>query len=220
MKKIISLLLLSSLLFTACKSVDPYTGEKKVNNKSKGAITGAVVGGIIGGLANGKDGALAGAAVGGLGGLAYGAYLDKQEAELREELKGTGVQILRDKETNKLALVLPGNLTFDTASATVKGDFKEILGSISKVTNKYKKTKLEIVGYTDSTGKYDMNMGLSRDRASSVRDYLVFKGVAANRILIDGKGPANPVATNDTKEGREQNRRVEIAFLEVPGETY
>lgn len=220
MKKIISLLLLSLLVFTACKSVDPYTGEKKVNNKSKGAATGAIVGGIIGGLANGKDGALAGAAVGGLGGLAYGAYLDKQEAELREELKGTGVKVIRDKNTGKLSLILPGNLTFASSSSSIKDDFKKVLESISKVTNKYKKTKLEVVGYTDNTGKYDMNMSLSRDRASSVRDYLVFRGVASNRMLTEGKGPENPVAPNDTKDGREQNRRVEIAFMEIPGEKY
>lgn len=220
MKKIISLLMLCLLVLSACKSVDPYTGEKKINNKSKGAAAGALVGGLVGGLANGKDGAIAGAAIGGLGGLAYGAYLDKQEAELREELKGTGVQVLRDKGTGKLSLVLPGNLTFASSSASVKDDFKKVLESISKVTNKYKKTKLEVVGYTDNTGKYDMNMALSRDRANSVRDYLVFKGIAANRMLTEGKGPESPIAPNDTKDGREKNRRVEIAFLEIPGEKY
>lgn len=220
MKKIFCLLIISSLLFTACKSVDPYTGEQKVNNKTKGAATGAVVGGIIGGLVNGKNGALAGAAAGGLGGLAYGAYLDNQESELRNELAGTGVQVKRDKDANSLQLILPGNVTFDSSKASVKDDFKKVLDSIAKVTAKYKKTKLEVVGYTDNTGKYDMNMSLSRDRASSVRDYLVFKGVAASRILTDGKGPENPVADNKSASGREQNRRVEISFMQIPGETY
>ena len=220
MKKVISLLLLSLVLLTACKSVDPYTGEKKVNNKSKGAATGAVVGGIIGGLANGTNGALVGAAAGGLGGLAYGAYLDNQEAELRKELEGTGVQVKRDKDANTLQLILPGNITFDSSKASVKDDFKKVLDSIAKVTGKYKKTKLQIIGYTDNTGKYDMNMGLSRDRANSVRDYLVFKGVAANRMLTDGRGPENPVGDNKTPAGRESNRRVEISFMEIPGEKY
>lgn len=220
MKKVVSLVLLSLVLFTACKSVDPYTGEQKVNNKSKGAATGAVVGGIIGGLANGTNGALVGAAAGGLGGLAYGAYLDNQEAELRKELEGTGVQIKRDKDTNSLKLILPGNITFDSSKASVKDDFRKVLDSIAKVTGKYKKTKLQIVGYTDNTGKYDMNMGLSRDRANSVRDYLVFKGVAANRMLTDGRGPENPVGDNKTSAGRETNRRVEISFMEIPGEKY
>ena len=218
MKKIMSLLLLSMVLFTACKSVDPYTGESKVNNKTKGAATGAVVGGIIGGIANGKNGALTGAAVGGLAGLGYGAYLDKQEAELRTELEGTGVKVVRSGDN--LQLVLPGNITFATSSATVKDDFKNVLDSIAKVTAKYKKTKLSVIGYTDSTGKLDMNMQLSRDRANSVRDYLVFKGVASSRILTEGKGPENPVASNATVEGREQNRRVEISFLQVDGESY
>ena len=220
MKKVVSLVLLSLVLFTACKSVDPYTGEQKVNNKSKGAATGAVVGGIIGGLANGTNGALVGAAAGGLGGLAYGAYLDNQEAELRKELEGTGVQIKRDKDTNSLKLILPGNITFDSSKASVKDDFRKVLDSIAKVTGKYKKTKLQIIGYTDNTGKYDMNMGLSRDRANSVRDYLVFKGVAANRMLTDGRGPENPVGDNKTSAGRETNRRVEISFMEIPGEKY
>ena len=220
MKKVVSLVLLSLVLFTACKSVDPYTGEQKVNNKSKGAATGAVVGGIIGGLANGTNGALVGAAAGGLGGLAYGAYLDNQEAELRKELEGTGVQVKRDKDTNSLKLILPGNITFDSSKASVKDDFRKVLDSIAKVTGKYKKTKLQIVGYTDNTGKYDMNMGLSRDRANSVRDYLVFKGVAASRMLTDGRGPENPVGDNKTSAGRETNRRVEISFMEIPGEKY
>ena len=220
MKKLISLVILSLALFSACKSVDLYRGEKKVNNKSKGAATGAVVGGIIGGLANGTNGALVGATAGGLGGLAYGAYLDNQEAELRKELAGTGVQVKRDKDANSLQLILPGNITFDSSKASVKDDFKKVLDSIAKVTGKYKKTKLQIVGYTDNTGKYDMNMGLSRDRANSVRDYLVFKGVAANRMLTDGRGPENPVGDNKTPAGRESNRRVEISFMEIPGEKY
>ena len=218
MKKIMSLLLLAMVLFTACKSVDPYTGESKVNNKTKGAATGAVVGGIIGGIANGKNGALTGAAVGGLAGLGYGAYLDKQETELRNELEGTGVKVVRSGDN--LQLVLPGNVTFATSSASVKDDFKKVLDSIVKVTTKYKKTKLSVIGYTDSTGKLDMNMHLSRDRANSVRDYLVLKGIATSRIFTEGKGPENPVAPNATVEGREQNRRVEISFLEVAGETY
>ena len=218
MKKIMSLLLLAMVLFTACKSVDPYTGESKVNNKTKGAATGAVVGGIIGGIANGKNGALTGAAVGGLAGLGYGAYLDKQESELREELKGTGVQVVRSGDN--LELILPGNITFATSSSTVKDDFKPVLNSIVKVTNKYKKSNLQIIGYTDSTGKYDYNMQLSRERANAVKEYLVYKGVASGRIVTDGKGPSNPIASNTTATGKEQNRRVEISFVPVSGESY
>lgn len=218
MKKIFSLLLLTLVLFTACKSVDPYTGEEKVNNKTKGAATGVVAGGILGALVNGKDGALVGAAVGGLAGLGYGAYLDKQEAELRKELSGTGVKVVRSGDN--LNLILPGNITFTTSNANVKSDFKTVLDSIAKVSSKYKKTKLSIVGYTDSTGKYDSNMELSRDRANSVKDYLVFKGVASNRILTEGKGPENPIASNTTAAGKEQNRRVEIAFMQIQGESY
>lgn len=220
MKKIISLLMLTLIIFTSCKSVDPYTGEKKVNNKSKGAATGAVIGGVIGGLVKGKDGAIAGAAAGGLGGLAYGAYLDKQEEELKKELDGTGVQVKRDENANTLDLVLPGNITFDTGKSLVKDNFKKTLDSIVEVVNKYDKTILQITGYTDSTGGYDMNMALSRDRANAVKNYLISKGVPANRIATEGKGPANPIGDNNTVAGREQNRRVEISFLEIPGEKY
>lgn len=220
MKKIISLLMLTLIIFTSCKSVDPYTGEKKVNNKSKGAATGAVIGGVIGGLVKGKDGAIAGAAAGGLGGLAYGAYLDKQEEELKKELDGTGVQVKRDENANTLDLILPGNITFDTGKSIVKDNFKQTLDSIVDVVKKYDKTTLQITGFTDSTGGYDMNMALSRDRANAVKNYLVFKGVPANRIVTEGKGPANPIGDNNTASGREQNRRVEISFLEIPGEKY
>ncbi len=218
MKKIIVSAILSLLVLSACTTTDAYTGEQKVSSKTKGAAAGAVVGGIIGGIANGKDGALAGAAIGGVAGLGYGAYLDKQESELREELKGTGVQVVRSGDN--LELILPGNITFATSSSTVKDDFKPVLNSIVKVTNKYKKSNLQIIGYTDSTGKYDYNMQLSRKRANAVKEYLVYKGVASGRIVTDGKGPSNPIASNTTATGKEQNRRVEISFVPVSGESY
>ncbi len=218
MKKLLMSILVV-VVFLGCSSADPYTGESKVNNKTKYGAGGAAVGAIIGQVA-GKDskGTAIGAAVGTAIGLGYGTYRDNQEAELRKSLESTGVRIQKDGED--LKLIMPGNITFDTNSYEVKSDFYSVLNSISIVLKKYNKTNIIVTGHTDSTGDYTYNKTLSQKRAASVATYLRNQGIGAKRLTIVGHGPDFPIASNETKQGRTQNRRVEIKLERMENVEY
>lgn len=209
MRKILLTLVLASLL-TAC-ATDPYTGESKVSKTAWGTGIGAAAGAGIGALAGGKKGALIGAGAGALVGAGGGAYMDIQARKLREELQGTGVQVAQ--EGGRVYLIMPGNVTFDTNQATIRPGFQPVLNSVAKVINEYDKTMVEIIGYTDSTGSAATNNALSLRRANAVSNYLRLQGVDGNRIVTDGLGSQNPIASNATAAGREQNRRVEITLI-------
>ena len=211
MKKILSALLITAML-SAC-ATDPYTGEKKVSKTAWGAGIGTAVGAGIGALVGGEKGALIGAGVGALGGAGTGGYMDYQASVLRKELVGRGVQV---KEVNgQIYLIMPGNITFDTNEAYIKKSFQPVVVSISKVLKEYNKTFIQINGYTDSTGNDSINIPLSVKRANAVADFLKIQGVASNRIIANGYGSANPIASNDTAAGRQQNRRVEIVLINM-----
>ncbi|SMF43834.1 Outer membrane protein OmpA [Alteromonadaceae bacterium Bs31] len=201
------------LLFTyGCTSTDPYTGEQKASNTAAGAGIGAVTGAVIGAATSSKKdrekailtGAAAGAAVG--GGIGY--YMDRQEAKLREELQGTGVQVRR--EGNTINLVMPGNITFDSSSYNIRSQFYPVLNSLVKVLAEFNKTSIVISGHTDSTGSMELNQTLSEQRADSVGNYLIQKQVARGRVHTVGYGFRYPLASNNSVEGRQQNRRVEL----------
>lgn len=200
------------LAVSAC-TIDPYTGEKKTSNTAKGAMIGTAAGAIAGGIANGGKGALVGGLVGAASGTAVGGYMDVQAKALREELQGTGVQVFF--QDNQINLVMPGNITFDTSSSDIKDTFKSTLNAIAKVVNKYNKTIISVTGYTDNTGTTVINNQLSLSRANSVANYLKTRGVDGNRINTEGKGSRNPIASNSTAAGREQNRRVEISLVQI-----
>lgn len=212
MKKFIVLALLAASL-GACKSVDPYTGEEKVNNTSKGAAGGAVLGAIVGQIAGGDtESTLAGAAAGGAVGGGVGYYFDRQEAALREELARTGVGIRRVGE-DRLELVMPGNLTFNTNSSAIAPSSYEVLNSISKVLAEYDETSIAISGHTDSTGSDNTNQRLSQERADAVYYYLSGRGIPKTRMSSKGYASSRPIADNGTETGRAQNRRVEIQIV-------
>lgn len=197
-------------LLSAC-ATDPYTGESKVAKTTWGTGIGTAVGAGIGALAGGKKGALIGAGVGALAGAGTGGYMDYQAAQLRKELVGTGVQV---KEMNgQIYLIMPGNITFDTNEAFIKQSFQPVVVSIAKVLKEYNKTLVQVNGYTDNTGSAAINNPLSAKRANAVADFLKVQGVAGNRIIANGYGSANPIASNNTAAGREQNRRVEIVLI-------
>lgn len=210
MKRLI--LATSTLFFFGCTSIDPYTGEQKTSNTAAGAGIGAVTGAVIGAATSSKKdrdkgiitGAVAGAAVG--GGIGY--YMDRQEAKLRQELQGSGVQVQRDGDT--INLIMPGNITFATSRYEIKSEFYPVLNSVSKVLAEFDKTVIKVSGHTDSTGSAEMNQTLSEQRADSVRQYLIQRKVASGRVHAVGYGPRYPVATNSTPEGRQANRRVEL----------
>lgn len=215
MKKL--MVLFAVLVLTACTTTDPYTGEEKASNTAKGAGIGAVAGAVIGAASSSRSdrrrGAITGALAGGAIGGGVGNYMDRQEAELREELQGTGVQVRR--EGDNLHLIMPGNITFATNRHEIRADFYAVLDSVAKVVNEFEHTGIKISGHTDSTGGDDLNQRLSEQRADSVREYLERRNVDARRIGAYGYGPRYPIATNATPEGRQANRRVEIELMPV-----
>ena len=210
MKKTIICSLLAVSMLTAC-ATDPYTGESKVSKTAWGTGIGALAGAGIGALAGGEKGALIGAGVGAAAGAGTGAYMDVQARKLRQELLNTGVQV--QEANGQIYLIMPGNITFDSNDANIKPAFQPVLNSIAKVINEYSKTMVQVNGYTDSTGSAATNNSLSLMRANSISNYLRLRGVNGNRIVSNGYGSSNPIASNATAAGREQNRRVEIVLI-------
>jgi len=209
---------LATLLLGACTTLDPYTGEEKTSKTTKGALIGAAVGAAAG-LITGDDSterrqrALIGAGAGALAGGAVGAYMDKQEAKLREQLQGTGVSVSRAGD--EITLNMPGNITFATNSSDLYPGFFRVLDSVALVLKEYDKTVVEVSGHTDSTGSDDYNQQLSLRRASTVAEYINARGINGIRIITLGFGELQPIASNDTPEGRQQNRRVELRLVPV-----
>jgi len=195
-------------------TTDPFTGERKVSKTAIGAVIGGAAGAGIGALADRRNrarGALIGAGVGVLAGGAVGGYMDLQEKKLREQLAGTGVSVTRVGD--EVVLNMPGDVTFDTDQYALKGDFYEVLKSVTLVLNEYKKTVIEVTGHTDSTGSDAYNEQLSDRRAGSVGQYLTSQGVMPERVITEGFGEAYPVADNGTAAGRSLNRRVELRLV-------
>ncbi len=198
----------------ACTTTDPYTGETRISNTAGGALIGAgggALGGAIIGSATGGDarvGALIGAGVGALAGGAVGNYMDQQEAALRQQLQGTGVSVTRAGD--QIILNMPSNITFGVDQSNVRPEFRSTLRSVALVLQEYNRTIVDVYGYTDSTGSEQYNLQLSEDRALSVANVIASNGVDSRRFYIDGRGESNPIASNDTENGRAQNRRVEI----------
>lgn len=172
-----------------------------------GAVAGAAAGALLGGHNRGK-GALIGAALGGVAGSGYGYYADKQEEQLRHELEGSGVEVQRQGEVIKL--IMPGSITFSSNSADVSSNFYNPLNQVAASLKQYDQSNIDIVGHTDSTGARQRNIDLSQLRAASVGNYLISQGVAGTRIVSRGVGPDQPIASNASEAGRQQNRRVEI----------
>jgi outer membrane protein OmpA-like peptidoglycan-associated protein len=197
-----------------CQTTNPYTGEQQVSKTAAGAGIGALGGAIAGVLIGDNRKSVAiGAGVGALAGAAAGNYMDRQEAELRQQLQGTGVSLTRVGD--QLILNMPGNITFATNSADVAADFYPVLNSVAVVLKKYPQTYVDVMGHTDSTGTASYNQSLSERRASSVGSYLQNQGIQSARLVIKGIGQTMPIDSNDTAAGRAQNRRVEIVLTPV-----
>jgi outer membrane protein OmpA-like peptidoglycan-associated protein len=208
----------ASVVLAGCASVQDFSSnpekQKTRQGTAIGAVGGAAVGLIVGG---GWKGALIGAGVGALAGGMAGSYMDKQEAKLRQQMAGTGVEVVRMGDN--LTLSMPGNVTFAFDSAKLNPQFDPVLDKLAQTLSEYNKTVIQIAGHTDSTGSHEYNMKLSLQRADSVKAYLEGRGVPAARLVTIGAGPDYPVASNDTEEGRAQNRRVEITIVPVTQET-
>ena len=195
-------------------TTDPFTGEPQLSKTAIGGMIGAASGAAIGAIADKENrgrGAAIGAGVGVLAGGAVGAYMDYQEKKLREKLQGTGVSVKRVGDD--IYLNMPGNLTFATDHAEIRADFYDVLNSVVLVLNEYDKTLIEITGHTDSTGSDAHNQELSEARAHSVATYFRSHEVVPERLITEGFGERFPIADNNTADGRQQNRRVELRLV-------
>ncbi len=207
----LALVTVSALAVAACQPVTPNNPDPNANTR-RGALVGAGLGAAVGALtADDSDdrlrNAALGAAVGGAAGAGTGAMLDRQEAELRNQL-GSNVGIVNTGE--QLVVTLPQDILFDTDSATLTGSMTNDLRAIAGSINNYPNTTVNVVGHADNTGAAAYNQSLSEARARSVASVLTSAGVSPARIRSIGRGEDAPVASNLTAEGRRQNRRVEI----------
>ena len=202
----------SAVVLAACSTINPYTGQQQTSRAVQYGAVGGVVCGLIGAAENGRRARNAALGCGAIG-AGVGAYMDAQEAELRQQLQGTGVQVQRNGD--QLDLIMPGNITFNTNQYDIRADFFPVLDSVSQILYKYTDTRLQVTGHTDSTGARDYNYNLSNRRASSVANYLAARGVDQSRLITQGVGPDRPIASNDTESGRASNRRVELQIVAV-----
>ena len=185
-----------------------------------GAAIGAVAGGLIGAATAGGNkgksaatGAAVGAALGAGGGYLWSQNMQKQRAEMEQATAGTGIGISQTTD-NQLKVDIPADVSFDVGRYAIKPNMRPVLDRLASTLNQHPVTTVTIVGHTDSTGSDAVNDPLSINRAASTRDYLVQRGVSAQRIAIDGRGSRQPVADNSTASGRAMNRRVEIFIAE------
>jgi len=214
MKKLsifLTTVLASGMILTGCEAV------KNTNNTQRGVAIGAASGAVIGGVlgnnlgkgGKGALGAVVGGVVGGVAGGVIGNKMDKQAREIDNALPGAEVE--RVGEGIKLTLK-ENAVRFDTNKSSLTAQAQANLDKLVPVFKEYADTDIKIFGYTDSTGPADFNLKLSKDRAESVKNYLIGKGIASSRFSTEGLGIADPIASNETVEGRSQNRRVEFAI--------
>ena len=213
---------LAALTVTLLGGCASYTGQTNDPNDPNRTRTGALIGagiGAVAGLLSGSDAterrqrALVGAGIGGLAGGSIGAYQDRQEAELRRQTAGTGIDVSRDGDVIKLNL--PDGVTFDFGKAELKPQFYPALNNVASTLREYNQTIVEVSGHTDSIGSEAVNQRLSEQRAASVGNYLIGQGLQRERFEIVGMGKRYPDASTDTDAGRARTRRVEIRVLPV-----
>ena len=199
--KIIALLACMAWLTGGC-STGPDTGKQPVHKNAVGGFTGKTK------SRESRNRALQDAGIRRLSYGSVGAYMDKQEARLRKRLQRTGVSISRTG--NHIILNMPGRITFDFGSANLKSEYYEVLNAIAMVFEDFGKTYIDVYGHTDSIGSKKYNYKLSYRRANCVAEYLIAQGCNSHRFSIQGFGETRPVASNASKSGRSQNRRLEI----------
>lgn len=206
----------AALTLSAC-TTGPIVSEEDPNRQTKqGALIGAGIGAVAGRLLGGDDrgernrATAAGAAVGAALGGAIGNQLDKQEAELRQQL-GTNATIRNTGD--RLIVTMQQDILFATNSADLRPGLVADLRDVGQSLLAYPDTTVQVVGHTDNTGDANFNLGLSQRRAQSVANVLFTEGVTANRVQVVGRGEDQPIASNLTDVGRAQNRRVEIVIL-------
>ena len=214
--RILAAAAIGALVTTTACTTDPETGERRISKAAIGGIGGALGGYLLGDLVGGRRDRtekILGAGIGGLAGAGIGAYMDKQERELRARTAGTDVQVTR--EGDNLVLNIPSGITFAYDSAEVQPQFQRTLDQVAGTLSEYNQTYIDVYGHTDSTGSDTYNQGLSERRATAVADYLSGRGVQTARIGTRGFGKTQPIASNDTDAGRAANRRVEVKIVPI-----
>jgi outer membrane protein OmpA-like peptidoglycan-associated protein len=180
-----------------------------------GAGLGAILGSATGG--GGGDRAVKGAVIGGAAGALIGNVwsrrMEQQKQQMEQATRGTGVQVSQTAD-NRLKLEIPSDVSFDTGRSDIKPNFRPVLERFAGTLNDNPATVVTIIGHTDSTGGEAVNRPLSIERAAHTRDYLAMRGVSPSRIVIEGRGEREPIASNDDPAGRARNRRVEIYVAE------
>jgi outer membrane protein OmpA-like peptidoglycan-associated protein len=211
MKKLVVLMLVA-MFAVACVSADDPNRRTKTG-AAVGAAAGAAAGAAIGNRSdNPKTGAVAGAVVGGVIGAAIGRRMDKQQAEL-EQIEG--VEVERPSE-DAINVNLKNDILFDFDSAALRSESRTTLRELADVLARYPDQSVSVAGHTDSVGSDDYNQRLSEQRAAAVKDFLAAQGVPRGRIAAYGYGESRPVASNNTADGRQLNRRVQVYIQADP----
>lgn len=207
MRRLVASILIVSFLFT-------MTGCSSMSRTKKGALIGSGAGAAIGAAIGKKAGntalgAILGAAVGGAAGAYIGNYMDKQAEEIERDIEGAKVERVGEG----IKITFDSGILFDVDKASLRWEARENLGELARILNKYENTNILIEGHTDATGSEEYNLELSRKRARSVANEIASRKVDPTRFTIMGYGESQPVAPNETAEGRQQNRRVELAIM-------
>ncbi len=216
MKRISAVLLAVVVVVAGCAEGMQRPSDRPFENWEKGAAIGAVSGAVLGAVAYRRDrtkGAVIGAVGGGLAGGAVGAYMDSQKRDLEKNLAQeiqSGQARVEKLQNDVVRITMTSQTAFDTNSTDIKPGFHTTLDKLSDVVVRYNKTTLTVVGHTDNVGADKYNQDLSQRRAHSVAQYFESKRVNPVRLAISGKGEMQPVASNASEGGRQQNRRVEI----------
>ena len=200
----LSILVIVGLLAGGCSSLS-NTEKGAAVGAGTGAAAGAAVGKAAGGTA---EGAILGAAIGGTAGAIIGQRMDKKAEELDQELESADVERVGEG----IKVTFDSGLLFDFDSSNLRPEAERDLAEFANSMREFEETRVLIVGHTDAKGSASYNQNLSERRSSSAAEYLQEQGLDSSRLETVGRGESEPVASNETSEGRQQNRRVEVAI--------
>ena len=200
------------ILATGCAEMSD-TQRRTATGAGVGALAGAVLSSATGGRAG--TGAVVGAGVGALGTYIWSQNMERQKREMEQATQGTGIAVTQTQD-NQLKLEIPSDISFAVGRSDIQSNFAPVLDRFAEGLRNNPNTDVRIIGHTDNTGSDAVNNPLSLERAASTRNYLTGRGVDGRRIAIEGMGERQPIATNDTAQGRSRNRRVEIYVGERP----
>ena len=212
MRKLVITATAAALALTGCANMSE-TERGTAQGAGIGAGIGALIGVATGGHKNAIGGAALGGVIGAVAGNVWSSRMENQRRQMEEATRGTGVEVTQTAD-NRLKLDIPSDISFATGRSEINSNFRPILDRFATGLVDNPAATVTIIGHTDNTGTDAINDPLSLDRASRTRDYLAGRGVAPQRIFVDGRGSREPVASNATAEGRARNRRVEIFVAE------